>query len=277
LKRRVLAVTVAILLAVVATIAVLAYARQANNRAVAGIQAETVYVAKTAVPAGTRVSQAQSQGMLTTEKFPVASLPSGAVNSLSGLSAMIVNSGLQPTEILVRSNLVTSAGYTGASSSGLAIPPHQMAVTVQVCLSADVGGYIQPGAWVSLFNTFAVNGSLTFTCTSHQLSAAGNAAGKGETQLVLTHVKVLAVQAASPSTGQTGVTAGLAAADPNSASSTVTGAGQVLVTIAVTELQAKWLILVDRTGDPTFGLLASGYIPPDTGPAIGPPMPPALP
>jgi pilus assembly protein CpaB len=273
LKRRVLAVTVAILLAVVATIAVLAYARAANKRAVQGIQAETVYVAKTVIPAGTRVSNAQ----LTTERYPVGSLPPNPVISLNGQGAKLINSTLQQGQILMQSNLVTSAQYTGTNSSALAIPPHEMAVTVQVCLSADVGGYIQPGAWVSLFNTWPLNGSLTFTCTSHQLSGSGGGSGRAETQLVLTHVKVLAVQAASPSTGQTGVTAGLAAADPNSASSTVTGAGQVLVTIAVTELQAKWLILVDRTGDPTFGLLASGYIPPDTGPAIGPPMPPALP
>jgi hypothetical protein len=112
-------------------------------------------------------------------------------------------------------------------------------------------------------------GSLNVTCTSHQLSAA-----KGETQLVLTHVKVLAVQAAPASTGTTGITAGLAAADPQAASSTVTGSGQVLVTLAVTELQAKWLINVTETGDATFGLLAQNYFPnTDPVPAIGPPDP----
>jgi Flp pilus assembly protein CpaB len=152
-----------------------------------------------------------------------------------------------------------------------------MAVTVQVCLAPAVAGYVQPGAWVSLFDTFGLNGTtIDYTCNSHSLSGAssGGGGGKAETQLVLTHVKVLAVQAAAGSNGPTGVTAGLAAADPTSASSTVTSAGQVLLTIAVTETQAKWLILVGYTGDPVFALLAPNYTPnPDPIGAVGPPFP----
>jgi pilus assembly protein CpaB len=275
LKRRVLAVTVAILLAVVATIAVLAYAKQANNRAVAGLKAETVYVAKSTIPAGTKVSDAQ----LSTEHYPVGSLPPNPVTSLSGQEGKIINTALQPNEILLQSSLVTSSQYSGLSSSGLAIPKNQMAVTVQVCLAPAVAGYIQPGAWVSLFDTWGVGGtSIDYTCTSHQLSGSGSgggsSSGKADTGLVLTHVQVLAVQAASGSNGPTGVTAGLAAADPTAASSTVTNSGQVLLTIAVTEAQAKWLILVGYTGDPVFGLLAPGYVPnTDPIPATGPPMP----
>jgi pilus assembly protein CpaB len=271
LKRRILAVAVAALLAALGAVAVLAYVHQANNRAVQGIRAETVMVAKSTIQPGTKVGQAIDQGLLTTQKFPSESLPADPVYSLSASQrGLVINSALQPGNILLRSNLVSSAQYTGSSISGLAIPSGQMAVTIQVCLSADVAGYVQPGAWVAVFNTAGRDAPLEFTCSSHQPPSKGPTI----TQLVLTNVKVLAVSAAPASAGGTGTgaSAGLAAADPVSAASSVTNQGQVLVTIAVTKAEAERLILVGDAGEPTFGLLAAGYVPPpDIGVGISSP------
>ena len=52
----------------------------------------------------------------------------------------------------------------------------------------------------------------------------------------------------------------------------MTNQGQVLVTIAVTKAEAERLILVGDAGEPTFGLLAAGYVPPpDIGVGISSP------
>ena len=60
MKRRTLTIGLAVLLAVLGTAAVLAYVRQANNRALEGVQAVTVLVAGKVIPSGTSASAAQS-------------------------------------------------------------------------------------------------------------------------------------------------------------------------------------------------------------------------
>ena len=53
MKRRILTITLAVLLAAVGTVAVLAYVHHANVRAVNGVQAVSVIVAQRAIPSGT--------------------------------------------------------------------------------------------------------------------------------------------------------------------------------------------------------------------------------
>ena len=52
MKRRTLTIALAGMLALLGAVAVLAYARQANNRAIAGMKAETVLWATHAIPRG---------------------------------------------------------------------------------------------------------------------------------------------------------------------------------------------------------------------------------
>jgi len=61
-KRRVLAVALAVLLALIGIVAVLAYVHKANERAIAGLKAVTVLAASQRIPAGTSASAAQSAG-----------------------------------------------------------------------------------------------------------------------------------------------------------------------------------------------------------------------
>ena len=60
MKRRVLTVTLALLLAVLGTVGVLAYVHGANARAVAGVRATSTLVAQQPIPAGTSASSASS-------------------------------------------------------------------------------------------------------------------------------------------------------------------------------------------------------------------------
>ncbi len=61
MKRRTLTVALAGLLALLGVVAVLAYARQANTRALEGMKAETVLAAKSAIRAGTSLASREER------------------------------------------------------------------------------------------------------------------------------------------------------------------------------------------------------------------------
>ena len=81
-----------------------------------------------------------------------------------------------------------------------------MAVSVEVCLEAAIAGYIQPGARVALFDTYATSGSIQSSCDSaHQ----GQPIKAVSTRLVLKSVEVLSVSAAPPPSSGTVVSQGI--------------------------------------------------------------------
>ena len=119
MKRRVLTVALAMLLAVLGTGGVLAYVSQANNRALAGQKAVSVLVAGKLIPSGTTVAAALRDGLLTSQKLPAAALPSDAMSSIPPrLSALVLSAAVQQGQLLLRPMLVTAAQVT----SGLADP-----------------------------------------------------------------------------------------------------------------------------------------------------------
>ena len=88
MKRRVLTVTLALLLAVLGTGAVLAYVHGANARAVAGAKAVPVLVAQQPIPAGTSASAALHEGLLASQQLPASSVPSNAVSAITPRSQL---------------------------------------------------------------------------------------------------------------------------------------------------------------------------------------------
>ena len=78
MKRRVLTVTLALLLAVLGTVGVLAYVHGANARAVAGLKAVPALVAQQPIPAGTSASAALHEGLLASQQLPASSVPANA-------------------------------------------------------------------------------------------------------------------------------------------------------------------------------------------------------
>lgn len=248
-KRRVLTVVVAVLLAAVGTLAVLAYVHQANNRAVEGLKVVNVVVAHNAIPLGTQAGQAVSDGSLSTEKLPVASVPRGAVQEITpGLAGLVTNETLQPGQLLQRPMLVAAAQVTG----GVAIPPGLIAVTVNLCLPEAVAGYVTAGAKVAVFDTYGGNSSLLQrTCdVGHQAEGPGSV----QTRIVLPNVEVLSVGQA-PAGGQSSSSGSTSTAVDGPSSSTSSQQEIVLVTLAVTQADAERVIQADETGLPYLALL----------------------
>jgi len=248
-RRRVLTVVAAVLLAAVGTLAVLAYVHQANNRAVAGLKTINVVVAQSTVPSGTPAGQAMREGLLGTQKLPVASAPADAVQEItSGLAGLVTSATVQPGQLLLRPMLVAAAQVTG----GVAIPKGKIAVTIQLCLPEAVADYVSAGSEVAVFDTYGTTSSssanLQRTCDAgHQVT--DNVA----TRIVLPRVEVLSVgQAPASSQSSSSGSAATAADGPNSSA---TQQGVVLVTLAVTQADAQRVISIDETGLPYLGLL----------------------
>jgi len=253
LTRRLLTIVLAIVLAVIATGAVLLYVKGADQRYIKNHTAVSVLVAKQQVPAGITAGTALTEGMFGLEKLPAFSVPSDAVRALTAEQKNLVLSGDVPSgELLLKPMLVTAL----AAHTGLAIPPGMVALSLQFCLPRDVAGYVQPGSQVAVFNTFVSGtpGSATKSCD-------GISVQKGVTgvhvRLVLPKVSVLAVGAAAPTTGTTGTTATSTSFSQSSSTTQASSTTVMLVTVAVNQLDAEKLIHLDEVEVPYLALVTS--------------------
>ncbi len=251
MKRRLLTVTLAVLLALVGTAGVLVYVHGATKRALEGQRAVTVLVASQTIPAGTNAGSALQQKLLTSQELPASSVPVDAVRSLgTGLGSLVLSSALAPGQLLLRPMLVTAAAAT--AQGALAIPRGMVAVTVPLCLPAAVAGYVQAGSEVAVFDTFGGRNSSVQANCGQTGSAPQTAGGAGavRTRIVLRRALVLSVGAAGAAASRS--TGLLSSGGSNSTSST---SGTQLVTFAVSQADAERLILLSETGVAYLALL----------------------
>jgi len=258
LKRRVLTVVVAVLLAVLGTAAVLAYVRQADNRALEGQKAVTVLIAQKVIPSGTSANTAVQDGLLTSQRLPASSVPVDALTSITpALGPLVTSAVVQPGQVLLRPMLVTPAQAT--ATGALAIPRGMVAVTIPLCMSEAVAGYVQPGSQVAVFDSYPTKkATLQESCSGSGQSNQAQGPGAAVTRILLPRVQVLAIGQA-PSSGTTSTSTTASGGTSSQGSQTDPAAsgptGSVLVTFAVSQADAERLILVTRAGLPYLALL----------------------
>jgi len=249
MKRRLLIIALALILAAVGTSGVLSYVRGANARAIAGMKAVSVLVAQKAITAGTTAGSALHTGLLASQTLPASSVPANALSAItSDMAALVFSADLQPGQLLLRSMLVTPAQTT----SGLAIPPGEMALTLNFCLPEAVAGAVQPGSEVAVFDTVGFD---TGSPISGQPGCAGahtQIDGTIKTRVVLRRAVVLSVGVSSGGSTSTSTTSSL-----SGSSSTSSGQTGTLLTLAVTQAQAEQLIQMTETGLPYLALLTT--------------------
>ena len=251
LKRRVLTVTLAILLAVLGTAGVLAYVHKANARALEGMRPVSVLVAQGQIPAGTSAGSAEQGGQLRSEMLPASAVPLNAVRSITPeLATLVMSAKVQPGQLLLRPMLVTPAQVTG----GAALPAGMLAVSVNLCLPEAVAENIASGSEVEVLDTFAP-ASPTLTagpnCTGpHQQQAYGHV----HTVVVLPRVEVLSVGPAGGANHAASST-GTSAFNRSSTDPATSQPGNELVTLAVTQAAALRLVQITEAGLPYLALL----------------------
>lgn len=246
MRRRLLAVLVAVVLAVVSCLAVVAYVRGADRRALAGREAVWTLVATKRIPSGTTGARIRDGGYTRRVAMPAATVPTDGVEAIDEqLAALAVTAEVQPSQLLLRGMFGESTRVSG----GLAMPEGKVAVSVEMTAAARVAGYVRPGSKVAVFDTFTMRGG------KDKMPSGARLSDKHEynhaTRILLPRMEVLAV-------GERG-TAGAAVSTPaaeTTAAKDAPKAGQtMLVTLAANQDEAEKLIHASLTGTLSLALL----------------------
>jgi pilus assembly protein CpaB len=174
MQSRVLAILVAVVLALVATAALVVYVNGADRRAVSLQEPVQVWVAVKPIPAGTNALTAKNTELIDLVEMPKRNVAKGAVVSLSQIQNKVAAVNIVPEEQLLVSRWV---GFDQVGKGLLPIPEKSQAISIGVELTRQVAGFVTPGDLVSLVVS---------------LKGEGNG-GEETSQFLLQNVQVLAV------------------------------------------------------------------------------------
>ncbi|WP_106399191.1 Flp pilus assembly protein CpaB [Actinocorallia populi] len=211
MNRRLLSIIAALVLAGAGTLAVLAYARAADDRAAERSRPVSVLVAARAIPAGTAVSGLQNGGYLRLRNYPAGAVPDDALSRLTEEHrGLVVNTAVGEGALITRSLMEEKE-----ASQAFAVPEGRIALTVEMGEPQRVAGYAKAGSRVVIFISL------------RQVKARGGAeSAEQRVRILMSDVPVLAVGPASTDGTEQ---------NPKGDRS--------LVTLAVTQEQAERLIL----------------------------------
>jgi pilus assembly protein CpaB len=221
--RRVIAITAAVLLAIVGVVAVVLYANGADQRAIASAQPRTVFVSAQAVPAGTTLNDAVAGGLVVETSLPAKSVPAGSLTAVTEDNKnLLALSEIAPGEYIQSARF----GTTPQGSQAIRVPNGQIAVTVTLSDPAKVGTFVAPGSHIVLYNTI--------------LPSPGS-----EVHVLFDDVLVIAVGATS-----------LTPVQPTGEATAASNQGATLITLALKPEQAPRLVEAINTPEVQFPLYA---------------------
>jgi pilus assembly protein CpaB len=148
MQSRVLAILIAVVLALVATVALVVYVNGADRRAIANKEPVKVWVAAKLITAGTSGVNAKNNGLIREEEVPRANAVKGVVVSLSQIQAKRAAVDIVPGEQLLQSRWVSSEEVTGRRL--LPIPEDHQALSIGLDLTRQVAGFVTPGDHVAM-------------------------------------------------------------------------------------------------------------------------------
>jgi pilus assembly protein CpaB len=149
MQSRVLAILISVVLALVATVAMVVYVNGADRRAIEGQDPVLVFVADKPIEAGTSGLNAANLKLVKEKMVPRDAAVPGAVRSLQQ-----IQSSYAAVDIVKGEQLLLNR-WVGAEEVGgrrlLPIPKGHQAVAVELDLTRQVAGFITPGDSVSMF------------------------------------------------------------------------------------------------------------------------------
>jgi pilus assembly protein CpaB len=237
MQSRVLAIVVAVVLALVATAAMIVYVGGADRRAISDQQPVQVYVAVKPIKAGTRGDEALNRKLVDRREVPRSSVAVDAIRSVNQVVDLFAAVDIVPGEVLLKRRWVGAEDVAGRRL--LQIPDGHQAISIELELTRQVAGFVTPGDSVSLI-----------------LSMKRGAPQVDRSKLLLHNIRVLAV----------GATA-LANTNNQNGGRVSQGRGtQTLtaVTLAVTPADAERVAFAAE-----FGKIYLTLLPPEPGSAPG--------
>jgi pilus assembly protein CpaB len=151
MQSRVLAILIAVVLALVATAAMVVYVNGADRRALAGQQPTKVLVAEKLIPLGLRGEDAENGNYIKDVVVPLKSALKGRVLTREQLRNRRAAVEIVPGEQLLLERWVGAEDVPGRRL--LPIPEGRQAVSVGVDLVRQVAGFVTPGDRVGVLVT----------------------------------------------------------------------------------------------------------------------------
>jgi pilus assembly protein CpaB len=180
MQSRVLAILIAVVLALVATAALVVYVNGADRRALADQRPVLVLVAKEAIKAGTSGEEAQNRGLIERKEVPQLSAVSGGFRNVGQLEGRFAAVDIVKGEQLLQTRWVGASEVEGRGL--LPIPDDHQALSIGLDLTRQVAGFVTPGD----------NVGIVLTLPSGE--------GTNKTRFLLQNVRVLAVGATALTT-----------------------------------------------------------------------------
>ena len=218
--RRVILLTVAVLVAAIGTGLVFLYVQGADNRAEDRFDTVDVLTAVAPIEAGETIDDAQNAGKLQLSAVSQDDLLPNYQTSTDNLTGLIATTRIYPGEQIISDKF---GGEVDDAPSALNIPKGMIAISVNLTDPARVAGFVNPGSQVAIFqNTSAYS------------------------RLLLPRVTVLGVGSTTPTTTTTTTEDG---------QQTTEELPRTLLTIAVDQAEAEKVQLAQLTGELGFALL----------------------
>jgi pilus assembly protein CpaB len=186
MRSRVLAILVAVVLALVATAALVIYVNGADRRAIAGQRPVRILVAAGDIKAGTSGEDAANSNLIEVKEVPQRSAVPGGFRNVGQLEGKSAAVDIVKGEQLLPTRWVGAGEVEGRGL--LPIGDDQQALSIGLDLTRQVAGFVTPGDNVGIVLTLPTDG------------------GGTRTRFLLQNVRVLAVGATalSSSTAQGG-------------------------------------------------------------------------
>ncbi len=152
-SKRAVALIVAAILGLGGVFLLVRYVQASEERALAGTELVTVFMARSEIPAGT--SAAVIADFVEETQVPINARAEGSVTDLSALGNLQTSVDIVPGEQLIESRFTDSAIRTIAGL-GQSVPEGLFEITVQVGAERAVGGQLSPGDRVAVIATSEV-------------------------------------------------------------------------------------------------------------------------
>jgi pilus assembly protein CpaB len=235
-KTRLLGGIAALVVAVIGTVMLLFYVQNADKRALANTETQTVYVVEKPIAAGT--SADKLTGSVVKKEVPKLALASDTVTDLKDLGDKVTSVALVPGEQLLASRMVAANAFLGASR--VQVPEGLQEITLKLPIERVVGGTVKAGDTVGIF----------VSMSDASTSATGQVITSSEgTQLVFHKVLVTAAQFSNGAAAQPAESEKTEEGKTGTAAAKKTGGnGTYLITLARNAVDAEKLVFATEFG-----------------------------
>ncbi|SDK51715.1 pilus assembly protein CpaB [Arthrobacter sp. ov407] len=238
MKTRLLGGIAALLVAIIGTVLLVSYVQNADKRALAGTETQTIYVVQKAIPAGTAADKIEAS--VIKKDVPKLALAANNVTDLASLGSKVTSVALMPGEQLLTSRMVEQNAFLGPSR--VQVPTGLQEITLKLPIERVAGGKVNAGDTVGIFLSLE-------QATS---TGANGQAGTKSSKTQLSFHKVL-VTASQFSNGAAAKTEDSATASGTSQASSTTSTSQAtsgvyLITIARNSADAERIVFAVEFG-----------------------------